>query len=213
MKNYYAILGVRRDASLEEIKKAYRELVRKYHPDMGETSDVERFLEVQEAFEVLSSREKRRVYDEKIRRQEHRRYYPMEGTLGRLFSDLEILLKEMESLRREGGFRKRPAGRRPQYYLPEELAVEIVLTPEEAKTGGNLTLDVPIHTDCPSCGGRGVIFPFRCFHCGGTGRVEQKKSISIKVPELYESRGQFKLDLSPFGIEGELTIFFKVSYY
>ncbi|NOX36925.1 MAG: DnaJ domain-containing protein [Calditrichaeota bacterium] len=210
MKNYYAILGVSRDATLDEIKKAYRELVRKYHPDVGETSDVERFLEVQEAFEVLSSREKRQVYDEKIRQQERRRMSHLEGTLERLFSDLEMFLREFEALRREREYAER---RVSKYYLPEDLAVEIILTPEEAKSGGNLTLDVPIYTECPSCEGSGVSFPFRCFHCGGSGRVEQKKAISIKVPELYGGRQKFKLDLSQFGIEGELTIFFKITYY
>ena len=213
MKNYYAILGVSQDATQEEIKKAYRELVRKYHPDVGETSDVERFLEVQEAFEVLGSREKRRVYDEKIQQQERHRRYFLEGRLGHLLSDLEMFLREFEALRREQDKAKRSPTGSPKFYLPEDLAVEIILTPEEAKSGGNLTLDVPIYTQCPSCAGSGVDFPFRCFHCGGTGKVKQRKTISIKIPDLYGGRQQFKLDLSQFGIHGELTIFFKITYY
>ncbi|MEO0972641.1 MAG: DnaJ domain-containing protein, partial [Pseudomonadota bacterium] len=63
-KDYYAIMGVARDASQEAIKQAYRKLARKYHPDRSEAADAEqRFKEVGEAYEVLKDPEKRRAYD------------------------------------------------------------------------------------------------------------------------------------------------------
>jgi len=64
-KDYYAILGIQRTASADEIRKAYRNLARKYHPDVSTESDAEdRFNEVQQAYEVLSDEEKRRAYDQ-----------------------------------------------------------------------------------------------------------------------------------------------------
>jgi len=64
-KDYYAILGIQRAASADEIRKAYRNLARKYHPDVSTESDAEdRFNEVQQAYEVLSDEEKRRAYDQ-----------------------------------------------------------------------------------------------------------------------------------------------------
>ncbi len=212
MKNYYEILGVKRNATLEEIKKAYRELVRQYHPDVGETSDVERFLEVQEAFEVLSSSERRKVYDEKIKQLERQYHeYHLRESLGHLLSDLEMFLHEFDTLRR---FEHEAARREtPEYELPEDRSVEIILTPEEARSGGNLTLNVPVERECPECGGTGVTFPFTCFNCGGRGRIETVRPISIRIPEITRPKQYFTVDLHPFGIKGKLKITFKISYY
>jgi len=65
-KDYYQLLGVRRDASLKEIRKAYRDLSLKYHPDKnrGDASAEETFVEISNAYEVLSDEEKRRTYDQ-----------------------------------------------------------------------------------------------------------------------------------------------------
>lgn len=65
-KDYYKILGVQRDASQKQIKKAYRELSLKYHPDKnpGDSEAAEKFVELGNAYEVLSDEEKRRIYDQ-----------------------------------------------------------------------------------------------------------------------------------------------------
>lgn len=77
MKNYYYFLGVKENASAEDIKKAYRKLSFKYHPDKNENDDffADRFREIQEAYEILGDQEKRRIYDENLGHQQ-RTYRP-----------------------------------------------------------------------------------------------------------------------------------------
>ena len=73
-KDYYAALGVTRDASQDEIKRAYRKLARKYHPDVSKEADAEaRFKEIGEANEVLKDPEKRAAYDQAGRQWERQR--------------------------------------------------------------------------------------------------------------------------------------------
>ena len=76
-KDYYEIMGVARDASPDEIKRAYRRLARKYHPDVSKEKDAEaRFKEVGEAYEVLRDPEKRKAYDQLGRRPQGEEFRP-----------------------------------------------------------------------------------------------------------------------------------------
>ncbi len=211
MKNYYTILGVARDASLEEIKKAYRNLVRKYHPDMGDHADVERFLEVQEAFEVLRDRQKREAYDEKIElsRQSSRL---VEERWRDIFSDLELLLHQFHEYA-EGPPFGEGQGEAPPAYVEEGLTVDIIVTPDEAQKGGRIRLDVPVTIECPHCEGSGVIFPYVCFYCNGRGIIHQTRSVFIQIPRLSRAEQVYDLDLRQYGIRGKIRVVFKISYY
>ena len=156
-KDYYRILGIPRDASPEAIRRAYRKLAKRLHPDVATPlSSSEDFREVQAAYETLSDAERRRRYDESL----------VSG--GR------------EAL--SWSFIRSPARgdlRRPTQ--PATLAGEIILSPDEAVNGGILPLDVPLSMTCPSCDGTGG-FVFDCGRCGGDGRIERRLPLPLRIP-------------------------------
>ncbi|RMG66397.1 MAG: J domain-containing protein [Calditrichaeota bacterium] len=209
MKDYYEILGIGREATLEEIKQAYRNLVRLYHPDMGDTADVEKFLEVQEAFEVLSDEEKRAAYNRKLE-EKSRPVSSFRSSWENILSDLEYILFHEQAVRRS---QVTAETTRPEYFTEPDLAVEITLTPEEARTGGNIPLEVPVRRVCPYCKGTGVLFPFTCFNCLGSGSVGATRTVNIRIPVLNKMTATFELDLRPYGVQGQLKVTFRVAYY
>ena len=185
-RDYYEILGVPRDATQEEIKRAYRRLIRKYHPDLNPNDPTaeERFKEIREAYEVLSDPKKRELYDRfgHAWRQfaegragafaggeprggpfeGYRRVIIAEGPegfdFGRAFGDLFDFFFGRERARREE--QKRTA--------PKDIEKEVELTLEEAAKGTKKTVVVQRHDRCSACGGEGGTV-YTCPDCGGTG--------------------------------------------
>ena len=146
-KDYYKILGVKREASVDEIKKAYRKLARKYHPDVSKEKNAEdKFKEVNEANEVLSDKEKRAAYDNLGSYQPGQDFRPPPGWGGQGdfnnmdFGDLFSQVFGGAGPARRQGFGGRGFSQAGQDY---EVALEITL--EEAYQGAekNLQLEVP----------------------------------------------------------------------
>jgi molecular chaperone DnaJ len=166
-RDYYELLGVSREASDGEIKKAFRRLARELHPDVSEAPDAEeRFREVVEAYEVLSKPETRELYD----RYGHAGlrsggYTPGSFDLGNL-SDLFAAFFGDDLFGGTGGGRTRGA----------DVAAHIVIELVDAAKG--VTRDVPIEVavPCSRCGGDGAepgTAVTVCPTCGGAGRVQQ----------------------------------------
>lgn len=160
MKDYYKALNISKNASSEAIHEAYRKAVKKYHPDVADTGNHERFLEVREAYEVLGDPERRREYDRTV------------GTKGH-YSE------------RKGSFygysRRSRSPVRPMRRDYPVIRAELLLSPQEAYSGGIFTIDVPLSSICPRCGGDFWLF-WLCDVCGGTGVVIEKLSVDVKVP-------------------------------
>ncbi len=163
-KDYYAVLGIPRNATADEIKRAYRKMARQYHPDLNHEPDAEeRFKEINEAYEVLSDPEKRAMYD---------RYGTVEPGMGGFggFSDPFDLFNEIFS--GLGGFgTRRGAPRRGN-----DLRVEVEITFEEAARGVTKEIAVRRRERCPTCRGTGAApgsRPDRCPECRGTGQVRR----------------------------------------
>ncbi len=195
-RDYYEILGVPRNASDKEIKRAYRRLARKYHPDLnpGNKEAEERFKEINKAYEVLSDPEKRRLYDlygerweqaaafEQARRQAGAAG-AQSGTFtwstGDIFSDLGNLFQEGifgDLFDTFFGGRRRGPSRGQNVEVPIEVSLE------EAYNGTVRVVQVPSLEVCPACGGRGGAFGAVCGRCLGSGYSEQSKRLEVRVP-------------------------------
>jgi len=194
-KDYYNILGVERGASAQEIKRLYRRLARKYHPDVNpnDKSAEAKFKEINEAYEVLSDKEKRQKYDQfgdqwqyaeqfaRAGRQQTpswdfsqggdaQRFYFEEGNLSSLFGDLFQ------------GFGTRTSSRRARPRRGQDIEYPVEVTLEEAYHGTKRILSLETKEPCPTCGGSGQIQNALCSTCRGSGVVARPKRIEVKIP-------------------------------
>jgi molecular chaperone DnaJ len=167
-RDYYEVLGVPRDASDADVKKAFRRLARELHPDVSDASDADtRFREVAEAYEVLSDPERRQTYD----RFGHAGlrsggFRPTEFDLGNL-SDI------FAAFFGEGIFGAPARGARPARGADVAVAVEITLA--DVQTGTTVAVPVRVAASCERCDGSGAepgSAPVMCSTCGGAGRVQ-----------------------------------------
>src|SRR3954453_12550782 len=161
-RDLYSVLGVSRKATADEIKKAYRKLARKYHPDrnQGDKQSEERFKEVQEAYDTLSDPEKRKQYDAGGM---FSGFGPRGFGGGGFTSDLGDIFSTFFG--RRGGARQPPARGR-------DLETEVRLSFEQAMEGAEVAVTVPKHSTCPTCHGSGAkpgTSPTVCPRCGGRG--------------------------------------------
>jgi len=184
-KDYYIILGVSREAGEDEIKTAYRKLVKQFHPDVcdGDKKVAEtRFKEVSEAYEVLIDRDKRRMYDT-YGHAGIDRSWGSRGFSWQDFShidDLEDIFGSDIFFDFFGGSNfgnMRPGGRK----RGASLRMTVSITLEEAFSGVEKELEVPHSAACPECGGTGAEGNKieKCSTCGGQGQVRSAMSVGF----------------------------------
>jgi molecular chaperone DnaJ len=163
-RDYYEILGVSRDASQEEIKRAFRRLARQYHPDVnpGDPQAEARFKEVAEAYEVLRDPERRSQYDR------YGRVGPSAPAVGDLWEELSGFGDLFDAF-----FGTRRGARRSR--RGSDLRHDVRITLEEVATGVETTLTIERLVPCEACGGTGSASRAgeqRCPTCRGSGQVE-----------------------------------------
>lgn len=185
-RDYYEVLGVSVDADDGELKKSYRRLAMKYHPDRnpGDAEAEERFKECNEAYEVLTDSQKRAIYDQ----------YGHEGLQGRSagpgagaggFSDI---FGEVFSDIFGGGGAGRGGPRRGS-----DLRYMMELTLEQAVFGATETIRIPTLEDCETCHGHGTAdgnAPSACISCAGTGQVRVQQGFFVLQQTCPTCRGR-----------------------
>jgi len=185
--DFYEVLGVSRDASLEAIKEAYMDLALKYHPDKnpGDAAAEERFKQVTEAYEVLSDKDKRAQYDQFGASgfgQQGAGYGPGEFDLN------DALRAFMRAFGGEGpmedlfGFGAGPRGQRRAVQRGSDIRIRLKITLEEIATGVKKKIKVARMVSCGECGGSGAkpgTSPVTCQHCQGTGQVRSQRNMGI----------------------------------
>ncbi|MFC4161365.1 molecular chaperone DnaJ [Chitinimonas lacunae] len=168
-RDFYEILGVNRDASEEDIKKSYRKLAMKYHPDRNPDSKEaeEKFKEAKEAYEVLTDSQKRAAYDQ----YGHAGVDPQAGMGGGAgFGGFADAFGDIFGDIFGGGGR----GGRSNVYRGSDLRYNLEISLEEAARGTNTKIKIPTHTECETCHGSGAkpgTEPKTCGTCHGHGQV------------------------------------------
>jgi molecular chaperone DnaJ len=195
-RDYYEILGVSRTATDDELKKAYRKLALKFHPDRNpdDRSAEERFKEISEAYQVLCDPERRSLYD----RFGHAAFEQGGGAAGFDFNaGFEDIIGDLfgdffGTGRGRGG---RGRGRRGQ-----DLRYELEISFEEAAFGCDKTISVPRLARCETCGGRGAkpgTAPRTCPQCQGSGQVRFQQGFFSIAKTCGHCNGQGTIITNP----------------
>lgn len=191
--DYYELLGVNRGADAREIKKAYRKLAMKYHPDRnpGDSEAEGKFKEAAEAYDVLRDPEKRQVYDR----------YGHEGLNGSGFSGfggVEDIFSQFSDM--FGDFFGRTNTRRNGPARGPDLRYDLEVEFKEAVFGISKTIEVPRHKKCQACDGSGAkagTQPETCGTCGGRGQVFHQQGFFTLTSTCPDCKGQGTTISSP----------------
>lgn len=186
-RDYYEVLNIRRDASGDQIKQAYRKLAMRYHPDRnpGDAEAEVKFKEAAEAYEVLRDPEKRARYD----RFGHAGVGGGAGAGG--FGSAEDIFAHFSDIFGDFFGFSSGGGIRPE--AGADLRYNLTITFAQAAHGDEVSLDLPKHVTCPECNGSGAAPGAkveRCRQCQGTGQVRRNQGffqIAMPCPTCHGS--------------------------
>jgi molecular chaperone DnaJ len=186
MRDYYEVLGVAPDAGADEIKRAYRQLARRYHPDISGDDRAAAFLELSRAYDVLTDPARRRSYDAALREPA--------TSVDWLSDEVAIDFPSVSSVL--DGMRQSFFGELPH----ARLSAVIELTSEEAFWGAQVPFLVPLRGTCGHCGGRGEVWEEWCGVCGGTGEVLAEHPLRLRIPAGVRAGARFRFSVMPPGV-------------
>ena len=213
MKNYYSILGVTPDSSDEQIKSAYRNLARKFHPDVNPEGTA-KFKDITEAYETLSDEKKRMRYDtingffksapkEKTytnpnkAQEEYNKSNDQKNDKQNNKKDEKSVKKTNKDFSKKlndifKGFEKKKKSK-PLPKRGSDIVEEISLTIKEAADGTQRTVNVMHTSCCPHCKGRKFINGTTCPKCQGTGEKIEYRKITVKIPKNVKNGSMLRI--------------------
>jgi DnaJ-class molecular chaperone len=219
-KDYYGLLGIPRTASTAEVREAFWELAKQYHPDRVGSEGTAYFQDLVQAYVVLSDAEKRRQYNRTLHRTEpvqpararqawHAQPEPLitditpVGDFGRGYAAFAEPLAPFWGHYSHQRFQARePRGR---------LHVEVTLSRDEAVSGGRLPLQVPAVSVCPTCHGAGHDWYFLCASCRGSGTLTTQQTMQIHIPPQIRDGSLLEIPLAPYGLPYILHVSIRVN--
>jgi molecular chaperone DnaJ len=200
-KDYYETLGVGRTATTDEIRKAYRKLARKYHPDInpGDKAAEEKFKEISVAYEVVGDPEKRKLYDEfgeqglspGFDAEKARTYQQWQEQSAQTGGSYTFESGDLNDLFGYGGFEelfgRRGSGRRSAALRGEDIETSMDIDFLDAVKGFQAGLTLRRAVPCDRCSGTGKVSDKPCSTCGGTGRVLRTETVRVNIPPGAET--------------------------
>ena len=215
-RDYYEVLDVNKSTPKEDLKKAYRKLAMKYHPDRNPDDEAasEKFKELSEAYEILSDDQKRQAYDQFGHDGVNPSFSNAQGA-AEGFSDIfgDIFSDIFGGSSRAGGSRSLRGA---------DLSYSVEVSLEDAVKGTSINLDIPssercsgdwhqcshcngtgvvrmqqgffsMQQTCPHCRGEGEIHDPNCSICGGAGFIKKNKTLAVKIPEGVDTGDRIRL--------------------
>ncbi len=209
-KDYYKILGVARGASADDIKKAFRKLARKYHPDVnpGDKKSEEKFKEINEAYEVLSDPDKRKKYDTLGPNWQEqfgpsfsssRRSSSAYGGRGVPFEfdpsspGFSDFFEALFGRSGQTGPRSSRNGSDIRRRTGDNIEQPVEVTLQEAYLGASRTFNIQSTEVCPTCKGTGEVSGKLCPTCSGQGVMPRNKRIQVKIPAGVDNGSKIRV--------------------
>ncbi len=190
-RDYYEILGVPRDAGEDQIKKAYRKLALKYHPDRNpdDTASEEKFKEAAEAYEVLQDNEKRQLYDRFGHEGLKNTGFQGFSNFDEIFSSFSNIFEDFFDL--GGGSRRRRRRNAPS--RGDDLRYDLQISFMEAAKGMSKEINISKEETCTTCEGRGYPAdspPKNCPQCGGSGQMRHSQGFFTIATTCNQCQGR-----------------------
>ncbi len=201
-RGYYDILGIPRNASADDIKKAFRRRAREFHPDLHtgakKTEMEKKFKELNEAHEVLSDPDKRKKYDRYGQNWEQAEAYEKArqqagpqpgqgGTAGGFSGDFGDIFETFFGSRGRGG------GASGFAVDGEDLETDVELSIRDVLTGVTRRIDLTERVVCKACGGSAIVRGRPCVVCGGSGTQTEKRTIEVRIPAGVQNDTRVRL--------------------